>query len=99
MYAGIIKMEMEDYENAISNFDKALKIYSHFSDVKFYKAQCLIALKQTKEAINLLYDSLKDLKNGYTINEDNAVYEDYPYQLRIRNIEMFIKYYTAKENK
>ncbi len=99
MYLGIVKMEMEDYESAITNFDRALKIFPNFSDVKFYKAQCLMHIKRFAEATDLLNASLKDLKNGFTINEDNAVYEDYPYQLRIRNVEMFIKYYTSEENK
>jgi tetratricopeptide (TPR) repeat protein len=91
MYAGIIKMELLEYENAIAYLDKALMIFSNFSDAKYYKAICLRKLKKDKESYALIKEALKDLKNGYTINEDNALYEDYPYQVRLRQLEMFAK--------
>lgn len=90
-YLGITKMEMEDYENGIVNFDKSLKLFSHFSDAKYYKAACLNSMKRYNDALDLLNNSLDDLKQGYTINEDNVLYEDYPYQIKIRYIESFIK--------
>lgn len=95
-YLGITKMEMEDYENAIMNFDKSIKIASRFSDAKYYKAASLNSLNKYNDALNLLNESLNDFNKGYTINEDNALYEDYPYQIKTRQIENFIKKMTEK---
>lgn len=80
-YYGIAKYEQEKWDDAIIEFDKALKIYSNFSDVKFYKAMTLIRLNKMKEANVLLEEGKKNADMGFTINEDNANYEKYPYQV------------------
>jgi hypothetical protein len=39
-----------------------------------------------QEKVSMLYEESKeDAKKGYTINEDNTVYETYPYQKRWAN--------------
>ncbi|WP_396211059.1 tetratricopeptide repeat protein [Flavobacterium sp.] len=80
-YYGIAKYELQNFEEAIVEFDKALKIYSNFSDVKFYKAMCFMKINKEKEAMTLLEEGKMDAEKGYTINEDNAIYEKYPYQV------------------
>ncbi len=81
-YYGISKYELNQYEEAIALFDKALKIYPNLSDAKYYKAICLAKLGKKEEANKLLAEAKKEVKDGYFINEDNAVYETYPYQVR-----------------
>jgi hypothetical protein len=67
----------------IIEFDKALKKYIRiFSDAKYYKI-CLARL-ESKKCIHFI-QKLKMLKKGYTINEDNTVYETYPYQKKWTN--------------
>ncbi|MCL9804906.1 tetratricopeptide repeat protein [Flavobacterium amniphilum] len=80
-YYGISKYEQQKWVEAIHEFDRTLKSYPNFSDVKFYKALCLMRLNKEKEAKLLFEEGEKDAKTGYTINEDNAVYEKYPYQV------------------
>lgn len=80
-YYGISKYEQQKWEEAIIEFDKALKIYPNFSDVKIYKSICLEHLDKEEEAKILLEEGKNDGKKGYTINEDNTAYETYPYQL------------------
>ena len=80
-YLGIVQMEMGQLDKAISLFDAALNAYSHFSDAKFYKAQCLLKLGKIDLAKPLYREALKDLEKGFTINEDNVIYEIYPYQV------------------
>jgi tetratricopeptide (TPR) repeat protein len=66
---------------AIAIFDKALKIYPEFSDVKYYKAICWFKQGKPKEEIGALIGIAKeDAAKGYSINEDNTIYETYPYQ-------------------
>lgn len=81
-YYGISKYEQAKWKEAIIEFNKSLEQYPQFSDVKYYKSICLIRLNKITEAKNLLNEAKKDSENGYSINEDNAIYETYPYQVR-----------------
>ncbi|SNR86783.1 tetratricopeptide repeat protein [Flavobacterium sp. ov086] len=82
-YYGIAKYELKKWDEAIVLFDKALAIYPNFSDVIYYKAICLARLGSKEEDIKALLTSAReDAKLGYTINEDNTIYEIYPYQIR-----------------
>ena len=80
-YYGISKFEQNKLDEAIVEFDKALAKYPEFSDVEFYKAFALQRLGKPEEAKALIEKAKSDLKKGYTINEDNAIYERYPYQI------------------
>ncbi len=82
LYLGIATMELGDYENAILHFNKALAAYDRFSDAKFYKGRCLYLLGNSEKAKQYILEAKEDLLNGFTINEDNVIYERYPYQLR-----------------
>lgn len=85
-YYGIALYEQQKYTAAINAFDNALIRYPNFSDAQYYKAISLfyIDAKRNKEQYSALYtEAIKNLKLGYTINEDNAIYERYPYQLRL----------------
>jgi tetratricopeptide (TPR) repeat protein len=81
-YYGISQYEQGKWEEAIFQFDKSLEQYSDFSDAKYYKAICLKHLKRAEESKKLLEEAMLDAKNGNTINEANAIYEPYPYQVR-----------------
>lgn len=80
-YYGISLYEQKKFNEAIFNFDRALKLYKNFSDAKVYKAICMTKLnKNNLEAMKLLKEGREDAKMGYSINEDNTIYETYPYQ-------------------
>lgn len=81
-YYGISLYEQGRYQEALVPFDKALKIYTQFSDAKCYKAMCLARLGMVTESQQLFEVAKEDYKNGYMLNEDNVVYETYPYQIR-----------------
>ena len=81
-YLGITYMELQQYDKAIINLDNAILGYRQFSDAKFYKANILNKLGRTAESKLLIEECLLDLKKGYTINEDNVIYEEYPYQIK-----------------
>jgi tetratricopeptide (TPR) repeat protein len=80
-YYGISKYELQKWDEAILEFDKALKIYPNLSDAEYYKSQCLIKLGKVEESSILFEQAKKDAEKGYTINEDNIIYEKYPYQV------------------
>ena len=81
-YFGVSKYEQNDYLGAIEIFDKALKIYPKFSEVQIFKSDCLRKLGKIKEANELQKLGEINGRKGNTINEDNAIYERYPYQIR-----------------
>lgn len=97
-YLGVVQFERENYEAAIKSFDSALKLYPQFSDVQFYKALCLKEQNQLKQAIDLLLSAKINLQNGYTINEDNALYEVYPYQLNRFMLDSFVEDYQFMDH-
>lgn len=84
-YFGISRYEQKKYEEAIETFDWALSIYPTFSDVQYYKGICLSRLGKEEEAKALIEQARLNAAQGYTINEDNAIYERYPYQVRWQN--------------
>lgn len=81
-YYGISKYEQGKWQDAIAEFNKALKIYPNFAEVQYYKAVCLIKLKRQNEAMELIKIAESNGLAGNTINEDNVIYERYPYQVR-----------------
>ncbi|SFE50507.1 hypothetical protein SAMN05518672_10730 [Chitinophaga sp. CF118] len=81
-YLGIAGYETADYYTALDFFNKALIQYPQFSDAGYYKSLCLIRLHRELEARETLAASWKNFKEGYSIPEDNAIYEPYPYQVK-----------------
>jgi tetratricopeptide (TPR) repeat protein len=79
-YYGISLYEQRKWQEADATFDRALNLYANFSDAKFYKAFCQARLGNTEEYQRLLKESESDYKIGYGLNEDNVIYETYPYQ-------------------
>lgn len=87
-YAGIASQELKRYQESIQYFDKALKPYPNFSDALYYKALSLFRTGQQELAEKTLTECEIEFKKGYTINEDNAMYEKYPYQLKQFHIDL-----------
>lgn len=81
-YYAISKFEQKKYEAAIKIFDLALERYPEFSDVQYYKAIALKSIGKVDEAKELIEKAKLNAQKGFTINEDNAIYEKYPYQVR-----------------
>jgi tetratricopeptide (TPR) repeat protein len=95
-YLGIIYYQQEEYLKALEFFDKTLKIYSNFSDAKYYKSICLESIRRYNEAYQIALESKNDFENGYTFNEGNSAYEAYPYQINHYSFEGFLEYLKEK---
>lgn len=81
-YYGISKYEQQKWKEAIVEFDKSLELYPKFADAKYYKSLCLARLEKIEESKEVYQEAIMEGKEGNTINEDNAIYERYPYQIR-----------------
>lgn len=85
-YYAIAKYEQKNYDVAVKTFDEVLSQYPEFSDAIYYKALCFYRLnKSVEEYQDLIKQSEEFAKRGYTINEDNVIYEQYPYQIKWKN--------------
>ncbi len=81
-YLGVTKYELGKYEEAIEVLEKVFPLYPEFAEALYYKAKCLRYLEKKDESIELMKKAIEYGKKGYTINEDNSIYERYPYQVR-----------------
>tara|TARA_R100000935_G_C2838521_1_gene169611 strand:- start:246 stop:602 length:357 start_codon:yes stop_codon:yes gene_type:complete len=81
-YYGISKYELKKYDEALELFDQSLLRYPQFSDVQYYKAKILYKLGKPEEAENVYKSAKENARKGFSINEDNVIYERYPYQIR-----------------
>lgn len=81
-YLGISKYEQGKYKSAIEAFDRALNKYPEFAEVLYYKSNCEDRLGNSEEANKLMEEANYYGKQGHSINEDNSIYERYPYQIR-----------------
>ena len=81
-YLGIVKMEQENLSEANRFLEKTLSVYKEFPDALYYKAQLLELQNKYAEAKPLIEQAILNYSKGYSLNEDNAKYEDYPYQIK-----------------
>lgn len=87
-YAGIAMQELSRHTEAIAYFDKALKAYPAFSDAKYYKSVSLFRTGETEQAERMLTDCERDFKKGFTVSDENSIYETYPYQIKQFHIDL-----------
>lgn len=80
-YLAVSKYEQKKWEIANQDFDKALEKYPTFSDAMYYKSICLYQLGKNEEYYTWYGKAKENGKAGNTINEDNSIYENYPYQI------------------
>lgn len=95
-YLGIIQYEMGDYEKAIITFSKAIKEYKQFADAYYYTAQCYVRMEKYKDALANAELSSQYFNEGYSIREDNTLYEYYPYQIRKYYLDGILGYLKEK---
>lgn len=81
-YYGVSKYELGKYEEAIEILEKVFPLYPEFAEAHYYKAKCLRYLEKKEEALKTMQKAIDYGKKGYSVNEDNSIYEKYPYQVR-----------------
>ena len=82
-YYAVTHYELGQYEKALAILEQTLSQYPQFSEALCYKALCMMRLGKPQEEYVAVYEQGKDYAaQGYTINEDNAIYEPYPYRVR-----------------
>ncbi len=89
-YYAIILMEKERYNEALIILQQVVGFYNKFSDAMYYIGFCHYHLGYYKTSLEYFNLSKKFLKEGYSFTEANSIYEPYPYQIYMHNIDAFI---------
>ena len=82
LFLGITYIEKSDYPHAHQYLDSAIRYYPQFSDAKYYKAMTYRHQNDRENYTRWISDAKNDFEKGFTINEDNVIYEEYPYQVK-----------------
>ena len=80
-YTGILYWKMKNYALAEQHLLQCLKQYAQHPDANYYLGLTYRAQKRETEARQRLTFAQQCLTKGYRLNEDNIVYENYPYQI------------------
>lgn len=95
-YLAIVQFEQGNYEQAISTFGKSIKLYKQFSDAYYYTSQCYAHIEKYKDALTNAELARQYFNEGYSIREDNTLYEYYPYQIRKYYLDGMLRYLKEK---
>ena len=78
-YLGIADFELGNYQEAIESFNMSLMVYENFADALYFKGRSMTKLGDVEEGVK--WEKLAFENGDNTINEDNVIYEIYPYQV------------------
>ncbi len=85
-YLGVLYYETEQYNNAIIYLENSIKNYNQFPDAHYYLAKILINQHKNELAAKYLQIAQNSLEKGYSINEDNVFYANYPHQITLYEV-------------
>lgn len=86
-YVGILYWKMGKYPLAEQYLQQCLKQYAQHPDANYYLGLTYRAQKREAEARQHFTFAQQCLTKGYQLNEDNTVYENYPYQITAYEVQ------------
>lgn len=93
LYRGLTKVRLERFDEALEDFDTALKYYPNLSDCFYHKARILAYGKEFEKALELLEKARSNFQKGYY---HQRPYVEVPEQVYIQDIEVLEKEIKAK---
>ncbi len=86
LYLGIVQFEKKDFLEAERNLKECLKYYSQLPEANYFLGQLLKTIGNPDS--DLYFKKAKEYFNeGYSMNEDNELYVNYPRQISLVEIE------------
>jgi tetratricopeptide (TPR) repeat protein len=85
LYLGIVYLEMQEISKTESFFLKSLDQHESLPEANYYLASCL-ERKDKPRAKIFLEKAKKAIQNGQSMNEDNQLYANYPFQISLFEI-------------
>jgi len=81
-YYGMSLYEQQKWEEAIQCFDNSLDVHDTFAEALLFKTLSKLRLGHPEKELQDMYSkAVENGKKGNTINETNASFEKYPYQI------------------
>jgi tetratricopeptide (TPR) repeat protein len=81
LYMGLLKMECYQADSALMYFKDCLRIYQDLPEANYYLALIYKQKNKSDSAVKYLEIAQQSLQDGYSMNEDNQFYVNYPYQI------------------
>lgn len=78
-YVGVLYYEMKQYESATTYLGRCLSAYPQHPDANYYLALVCRAQDNEPLAKRHLTQAWQALDKGYSLNEDNTIYSNYPH--------------------
>jgi tetratricopeptide (TPR) repeat protein len=89
-YMGVLYYEMKDYTKSKNYIRKCLNTYSQHPEANFYMGLNL-AKEGSKEQSQVYFKFAKQyLEKGYSLNEANHVYVNFPHEIRMQDVNAFL---------
>lgn len=86
LYIGIVYYEMHRYRMAKEYLEKCLQQYGSLPEANYYLALNYECTGDRKSALNFLELAAQAIRQGYTMNEDNLYYANYPHQITLYEV-------------
>ncbi|XZF12725.1 tetratricopeptide repeat protein [Chitinophagaceae bacterium MMS25-I14] len=86
-YTGYCYLQLHNYDKAREYLSASLKAYKQFPEANFYMGELCTATNQTDKAAEYYNNTITYIRQGYTMNEDNCFYVNYPFQVGISDAD------------
>ncbi len=86
LYMGILKMEINQPDSALGYFKLCLDTYKELPEANYYLALVYKQKNKMDSAVKYLQMARQSVVDGYSMNEDNQFYVNYPFQITLHEI-------------
>jgi tetratricopeptide (TPR) repeat protein len=81
LYMGLLKMESHQADSALIYFKDCLRVYKDLPEANYYLALTYKQQNKLDSTVKYLEIARQSVQDGYSMNEDNQFYVNYPYQI------------------
>lgn len=89
-YLGVLYYEMKNYESAKNYLLKCIAVYKEHSNANYYLALVYNAIGKFDLKNKYLQFSKQAFEKGFSLNEGNIYYANYPHQIKLFEVEQAI---------
>lgn len=90
-YVGVLYFEMKQHGPAKAYLEQCLQAYKQHPDANYYLALTHRAQGNNELARQYLNTARQALAAGYRLNEDNIIYNNYPYQITAYEVQQALR--------
>ena len=96
-YSGVAQFELKNYEKAQYFLKECLAQFENHPDANYYLGLIYALQHEKATALKYLNTAQQGIRSGYSHNEDNRYYANYPYEITIFEITQAIQQIEEKK--